>query len=118
MKRLFIPLIVFSLSACSSNQILQALPVVGNVCTAAQGTLIDEKVVYAAEVIYNIPAQAYKAANENGKLSPELKGRLKPLLIKMNDLRLTISAAKGTVNCDFAQMKELQVQVLQLLPRN
>lgn len=116
MKKLLIVLCL-GLSACSANQLLQAAPVIGNVCTAAQGTLIDEKVVYSAEVLYNIPAQAYVSADKNGKLTPALKAKLKPLLIKMNELRLAISAAKGSVNCDFEQMKQLQVQVLQLLPR-
>lgn len=116
MKKLLIGLALL-VGACSPNQILQSTPVIENVCTAAQGTLIDEKVVYAAEVIYNIPAQAYVSADKNGKLTPGLKATLKPLLIKLNILRKAISAAKGSVNCDFAQMKELQVQIIQLLPR-
>lgn len=118
MKKIFLFVACLALSACSTNQLLQAAPIIGNVCTAAQGTLIDEKVVYAAEVIYNIPAQAYVSADKNGKLKPELKAKLKPLLIKLNGLRLAVSAAKGSVNCDFTQMKELQVQIIQLLPRS
>lgn len=105
------------LSACSPNKVLENAPVIGSVCAAADGTLIDEKVVYAAEVLYNIPAQAYKAANENGQLTPAMKAALKPKLIKLNDLRLAVVAAKGSINCDFNSMKELQVEVLQLLPR-
>ena len=116
MRKILLAL-ALALPACSANQLLQAAPVIGNVCTVANGTLIDEKVVYAAEVIYNIPAQAYVSADKNHKLTPELKAKLKPLLIKLNTLRKAVSAAQGSVNCDFAQMKELQVQIIQLLPR-
>jgi hypothetical protein len=104
-------------TSCTANQMLQAAPVIGNVCSAAQGTLVDEKVVYAAEVLYNIPAQAYVSADKNHKITPQLKATLKPMLIKLNDLRNAVKAAKGSVNCDFASMKELQVQIIQLLPR-
>lgn len=105
------------LSACTANQVLESIPVVGNVCEAADRTLIDEKVVFAAETLYNIPAQAYVTADKNGRLTPALKAQTKPILIKMDDLRRAISAARGTVNCDFKQMQELQVQVIKLLPR-
>jgi hypothetical protein len=118
MKRLAIALLLgTTLSACTPTQITQSVPIVGNVCSAAEGTLVDEKVVYAAQVIYNIPAQAYVSADKNKKLTPAMKATLKPLLIKLDDLRNTVKAAKGTVNCDFEQMKALQVQIIQLLPR-
>lgn len=116
MRKLFI-ILMLGASSCSANQMLQAAPVIGRVCTAAQRTLIDEKVVYAAQVLYNIPAQAYVSADRNHRLTPELKATLKPLLIRLNALRNTIKAARGSVNCDFERMKQLQVQIIQLLPR-
>lgn len=115
--RALIIAVLLGTSACTGNQIMENTPVVGTVCNAAQGTLVDEKVVYAAQVIYNIPAQAYVTADRNNRLTVDLKARIKPLLIKLNDLRNTVKAAKGTVNCDFEQMKVLQVQIIQLLPR-
>lgn len=122
MKKLLLVIACVALSGCQSladlSNVGRSNPVVASVCGAAQGTLIDEKVVYAAEVLYNIPAQAYVSADKNGKLSPELKATLKPLLVKMNSLRKAIEAGQGAVNCDFENMKQLQVQVLQLLPRN
>lgn len=117
MKKTLALLLCVSLSACSANSVLQNLPVVGNVCSAASGTLIDEKVVYGAEALFNVPAQAYVVADKNGKLTPELKAKLKPLLIQMDDYRLAIVAAKGTINCDYDKMKELHIRVIQLLPR-
>lgn len=119
MKKVIIVLALMT-SACSVNKVLESAPVIGDVCTAAQGTLIDEKVVYAAEVLYNIPAHAYVTADQSGKFEQklELKATLKALLIKLDGLRRSISAAKGSVNCDFNSMKELQVQIVQLLPRN
>lgn len=116
MKRIMILLAAFSINACTANQVLESAPIIGNVCAAAQGTLVDEKVVFAAETIYNIPAQAYVSALNSGKITPELKAVLKPLLVKLNAYRNAVKAAKGTVNCDFNAMKSLQVQIIQLLP--
>jgi len=47
---------------------------------ALQATTLDEKGLYAAEALYNVPAQAFLAADAAGKLSPERKAKLKPLL--------------------------------------
>lgn len=116
MKR-FLPLLAaLTLSACTANQVMHSLPIVGDVCTAAEGTLIDEKAVHTAFTIYVVPANAYLTANRAGQLSPELKARLKPLLIELYKYALTIKAAKGTINCDFAAMRELQGRVTALLP--
>lgn len=104
-----------SLSACERPVVGVGTPIV-DICTASDRTLIDEKVVYAAEAIFNIPAQAYKVANENGNLKEPLKGQAKSILIRMDDLRLAINAAKGTATCDFNELQKLQAQVLKLIP--
>ncbi len=46
----------------------------------ASRTMLDERLLYAAEAAYNVPAQAYVVANSRGQVSPELKARVKPLL--------------------------------------
>lgn len=115
-KFLFALSLCMALNACTVNDALKAAPVIGNVCSAADRTLIDEKVVYAAEVLYNIPAHAYVSADKNHKITPALREKVRPLLIRLNMLRKAVSAAKGSANCDFAAMKQLQVDILQLLP--
>lgn len=116
MKKFIIVLALLT-SSCSANQLLQSTPIIGTVCAAADRTLVDEKVVFAAETIYNIPAHAYKTANENGKLAPELKAKLKPLLIELDGYRRAVFAAKGSLSCDFASMQQLQIEIIQLLPK-
>lgn len=116
MKGLVIAL-ALALSGCGvADKVLESTPVVGAVCKAADRILIDEKVVYAANVLYNIPAQAYVSANNRGQLSAELKARLKPMLVNLYGYTQTIKAARGTVNCDFASMKKLHADVLALMP--
>lgn len=51
-------------------------------CGLAAGTLVDERALYAAETAYNVPANAYVTFDAAGKLSPELKGKVRPVLIK------------------------------------
>lgn len=117
MKKLVITvLFATSLSACSPNKFIESLPVVGAVCTVAEGTLIDEKVVYAATALYVMPANAYVKALPH--LTPELKAVLKPKLIQLYSLLKSVRAAQGTVNCDYNAMKELHADILELLPRN
>lgn len=116
MKKLIIALALVTTS-CSANQMLQSAPIIGNVCSVAEGTLIDEKVVYAAEALYNMPAHAYVTALEANQLSPTTKALVKPKLIQLYSLLKTIRAAKGTVNCDFNAMKALHADVLELIVR-
>lgn len=48
----------------------------------AAHTVLDEKALYAAEAAFNVPAQAYIAADEADLLSPEHKAAAKALLLK------------------------------------
>jgi flagellar basal body rod protein FlgF len=114
--RTLILAVALATSACTTTQLLQNTPVLGQVCTAAEGTLIDEKVIYAAELAYNLPAHAYLTALKNGKISDDVKALVKPKLVKMYDLLKAVRAAKGSVNCDFNAMLELQAEVTKLLP--
>lgn len=105
-----------ALTACSANSLLQSLPVVGNVCTAAEGTLIDDKALYSAYAFYQVPAHAYVTANRAGQLSPSVKAVVKPKLLAMYRLLQAVKAAKGTINCDYNSMKALHAEVSALLP--
>jgi hypothetical protein len=117
MKKLILA-IALATSACTANQVLQSAPIIGNVCTVAEGTLIDEKVIYAAEALYNVPAHAYVTAIDNGQLPEgELRTNVKGKLITMFRLLSAVRAAKGTVNCDYNSMKELHREVLAIIPR-
>lgn len=117
MKKLILLLTALSLGACSANQALRSAPIIGNVCGAAEGTLIDEKAVYTANAFYNVPAHAYVIANRNGQLTPALKAMLKPKLLAMYRLLAAVKAAQGTVNCDYNSMKVLHAEVTALLPK-
>jgi len=46
----------------------------------AQGTLADERALYALEAAYNVAAHAYVTADDRGQLSAELKARIRPAL--------------------------------------
>ena len=62
-----------------SGAIGKAVPAVAT--QATKGSTIDEKALIAAETAYNVPAQAYVAANRRGLLSAELKAIIKPKMI-------------------------------------
>lgn len=118
MRKLLIAL-ALATSSCTANQALENLPIVGNVCEAADRTLIDDKAVLAAHTLYNVPAFAYVKADKDGLFitRPALKAQLKPMLIELYKYDIAIKAAKGSVNCDFNSMKELSARVNALLPR-
>jgi hypothetical protein len=90
-KALFAALALASLSlgGCAALQAPSAV---------ASATAIDEKALYAAEALYNVPAQAYVVADGNGQLSPELKAVLKPKLQEAYRVLLAIRAAYAAGN--------------------
>lgn len=121
MKKLLIALSLLAapLAGCTTTQLLQGAPVIGNVCSAADRTLIDEKAVFAAQTLYNIPADAYKRAYKAGNLVPhsDLQIKLRNMLMRLDLMRVTIRDAKGAINCDFAAMQRLHTEILTLIPR-
>lgn len=104
-------------SGCSTTQVLENAPVIGNICSATEGTLVDEKVVLSAEILYNVPAHAYVTALNKNQLTPEIKAIVKPKLVTLHALLRSVRAAKGSVNCDFNAMKQLSAEVRALLPK-
>jgi hypothetical protein len=87
------------LTACS------ALPPVSAVST--QNTVIDERVLWGAEALYNVPAQAYKTADQNGTLPDSVRVVVRPLLIKAFDAIKAAYSAKaiGDATSFYAQIE-------------
>ncbi len=96
-----------------------AAPSAGSGLTGA--TLIDEKLLVAAETAYNVPAHAYVTADGNKQLSPALKARVKPLLqsayraLKLARASYAVGDASG-FNRQFAALKSFANQAKALLP--
>ncbi len=106
------------LSACTTTELLQNAPVIGNVCTAAQGTFVDEKVVFGAETLLNIAADGYKTAVLGGQLPVgQLRTDIRAKILLLEKLRNGVVNARGSVNCDFESMKALHADILSLIPR-
>jgi hypothetical protein len=83
--------------------------------------VMDEKTAYAAEVLYNIPAQAYVSADTRGLITPELRATIRPKLIYMASLLDAVRAAYkvGDATSFSARWRELQAlkdQVTPLIP--
>lgn len=117
MKKLFlIPLL--ALAACASNVDSTPGPVAG-LCPdggVASNIIADEKAYAAALILYNVPAQAFKAANERKQLPLELKGEARQILIKMSDglkvLRSALDAGNtSSFQCQFAALSRSSAEV-------
>jgi hypothetical protein len=85
-------------------------------------TAIDEKALYAAEALYNVPAQAYVDADARGKLTPEMKAVLKPKLADAYKALLAIRVAYEIGNetmfvNKLATLGELSASILSLTPK-
>ena len=118
MKKILIAFGVLAVGACTT--IPSAINLATNpVCT---GYTADEKAWYAAEAAYNVPAQAYLAANSHGLLTPALKATLKP---KLQTAYLVVKAARTAyLACDAASLHDkittllqLKAEVLALVPK-
>lgn len=117
--KFLLPLVAaLSLSSCAAiplaTMVTSSTPVLA-------ATNMDEKAMYAAEALYNVPAQAYVSANSNGLLSAPVKAKVKPLMVKAYDVLLTVrSAYKLGDAAGFSQrygaLKTLSSQVKALLP--
>lgn len=85
-------------------------------------TVLDDKAMYAAEAVYNIPAAAYVSANSRGLISAPLKATLKPILVSMADmLKLCRTAYRlgdvKTFNERYAILMILRTQVMSRIPK-
>ena len=119
MKKLFVvgPL---ALALCACAQIPTAINLATNPVCA--GYTADEKAWYAAEAAYNVPAQAYVAANSHGLLTPALKAVLKP---KLQAAYQALKAARAAyLACDAAGLHDkivaleaLKAEIMPLIPK-
>lgn len=110
MNRAFILLAsCLSLCACdpNANTTTEAISTPSPTATSiADLTLMDEKAMYGAEVLYNVPANAYVIADAGNLLKPEVKATIKPKLIKLYDyLKLARLAYAAGNSIEFAQHK-------------
>lgn len=71
-------------------------------CGLASGMVMDEKALYAVETAYNVPANAYVTFDAAGKIPPDLKAQVRPLLLKAYDALKVARGAYAVGNsCDF-----------------
>ena len=83
--------------------------------------VMDEKTAYAAEVLYNIPAQAYVSADTRGLISADLRATLRPKLIYLASLLDAVRAAYRVGDATsfaarYRELKALKEQVTPLIP--
>lgn len=88
----------------------------------ANATAIDEKAMYAAEASYNVIAQIYVTSEARGKLTPELKAAIKPILVSAYDALKLARAAYAAGNAvDFLHqantLKSLGSSIANLIPK-
>ena len=92
---LMLGLVAISLAACKPD----ASSTAGNISDASPASasadvdLISAKAMWGVEAAYNVPAQAYVNLDAEGKLSPEVKAKVKPVLIKARAALLAARAA-------------------------
>ena len=94
--------------------VTQSAPLAGN-------TVLDEKAWYAAEALYNVPAQAYLSANKNGLLSPAVKAKVKPILLSAYQVLKAARQAYKVGDAEgfgarVAELRALSNQAKALLP--
>ena len=88
---------------------------------SATSSVVTDQAMYAAEVLYNVPAQAYVAADGAKLISPELKAKLKPMLVQAYSIlqgartayRLKNALAFASANSELAK---LSADIMALIP--
>jgi hypothetical protein len=92
MKKIFLAVALMAssmVSACATipvGAVTGPAPILG-------ATTLDEKALYGAEALYNVPAQAYVSAMNHGYITPALKVEIKPKLVAAYDVLLAVRAA-------------------------
>lgn len=126
MRIFAVAFVALALAACQPGYVppIGAAPAPVTLCSgpALAGSLvIDEKALYAAEALYNVPTHAYVTANANKQLSPALKARIKPLLqrayvsLKLARAAYAVGDANG-FNCQYAAVLNFANQAKAILP--
>lgn len=126
MKKLFCaPLLVLCLvasPACTSlSAASDAVAVATSSTPLGDRTVMDERAMYAAEALYNVPAQAYVTADTRGLLTPAMRRAVRPVLVEARQVLLTVREAyrvgdATTFGQRVAALRALKERALALLP--
>jgi hypothetical protein len=84
-------------------------------------TVMDERAMYAAEALYNVPAQAYVTADTRGLLTPAVRAAVRPILIQARQALLAVREAyrvgdATTFGQRVAALRSLKDRAMSLLP--
>ena len=133
-KLILVAIAALGLAACSpqasdpnynvnnTGAIVENTVATGDDCGIASNTLADEKVLFIAETAYNVPAHAYVTFDAKGQISPELKAKVRPLLISSYTyLKLARTAYNAGDGCSLKNYVDLAKaagdQAKELLPK-
>lgn len=117
-------LLATALVACSGTPLNTASDAI-SIATSSEPLgdriVMDEKTAYAAEVLYNIPAQAYVSADTRGLITPTLRATIRPKLIYMASLLDAVRAAYRVGDATsfsqrYRELRALKDQVTPLIP--
>lgn len=121
-KLLFICLALAPICACST---LTAATEIASAATSSaplgDRITMDERGMYAVDLLYVVPADAYRNANEHHLITPDLRARVRPILQQMRQVQLACRTAyrlgdATSWNARVADLQQLKAQVTALLP--
>lgn len=89
---------------------------------SASLAVLDDKLLYAAEAAYNVPAFAYVEADSRNQIPDALKAQIKPKLQKLGVLLDKARAAHKlgnavAFNASFDELKKLGGEITAALPK-
>jgi hypothetical protein len=126
MKLGFIAAAMLSMAACDKvgnigNVGSTPTPTASSTGGVLSGTILDDRAMAGAEILYNVPANAYVAADKQKLISPTLKATLKPLMVSLYDRLGDVRAAYKLgdapgFNAKLEALKDLSARVKLLIP--
>lgn len=123
LRHLFPMLLATVLIACGTplNTASDAIAIATSSEPIGDRIVMDEKAAYAAEVLYNIPAQAYVSADTRGLITPALRATIRPKLIYMASLLDAVRSAYRVGDATsfaarYRELESLKRQVTPLIP--
>ena len=123
LKGLMTLIIATAIAACgvTGTATRDAVAMATSSAPIGDAIVMDEKTAYAAEVLYNIPAQAYVSADTRGLITPAMRAVLRPKLIYLASLLDAVRAAykigdATSFKARYRELKALKEQVTPLIP--
>lgn len=125
MKRLILAALALALTLPGCSSLGTASHIVA-AATSSQPlgdfTVLDDKAMYAAEALYNVPASAYRSADTRGLIPAHLKAVIKPKLQTMGRVLKTARSAYRigdltSFNARYRALLALKDEVTPLIPR-